>query len=160
MVADFICDVFPSSSGNNAPISKIKKPSCSLLYLLTVGVVKKILRPRLNPMVTFFGPVLYFFYCLSWYLLMSCNKTNTDRRFVQYEFYMTSKKFILSSASPRAVWIFPLSYEIPIALITGPYLYDVLWWRLIVDFFKKAYCVWRVEMHYHVNTFEISISIY
>ena len=71
MVADFICDVFSSSSDNNAPIWKIKKPSCSLLYFLKVCVVKKILRPRLHPMVWYFGPVLYFFYCLSWYLFLS-----------------------------------------------------------------------------------------
>ena len=104
---------------------KNKKTKLQLI-VFSNSVCCQILQPHLNPMVRCFGPVLYFFYCLSWHLLMSCNKTNTDRWFVQYELYMTSKKFILPSASPQAIWIFPRSYRIHIALTTGPYLYNIV----------------------------------
>ena len=114
--------IFYPSSLNNYPIWKILKLTCSLLYFLTVCFVKKILQPHLNPLVRCFGSMLYFFYCSSWHLPMSCDKTNTDHWFAQYESWMTLIKFMLPSALPRSIWIFPQSYKIHIALTTSPYL--------------------------------------
>ena len=64
--------------------------------------------------------------------------TNTDRWWVQYEFYMTEEKFILPEAKPRAIWIFSRSYKIHIAQTTGPYLFYYMTWEDVMINNKKS----------------------
>ena len=131
MVADFICYVFPSSSVNNGPIWKISKLTCSLLYFLTLCVVKKILQPNLSSLVRCFGPVLYFF--LLFIMTSSCHVIKQIRtgglcnmnfilprknsycprlRLGQYEFFLGHIKFILHSPTVRICVILHLvQYE-------------------------------------------------